>query len=59
VDVDKKSSGEIVMIFFLDLILNKNPVIEIDLPNLKILDPFKAKKFFNEPGVGNFHECID
>jgi hypothetical protein len=56
---DKKSSGEIVVMFFLDLILNENPVIEIDLPNLKILIPSKAKKYFNEPGVGNFQECID
>jgi hypothetical protein len=56
--LDKKSSGEIVMMFFLDLILNKNPVIEIDLPNLKILTSSKAKKYFNEPGVGNFQECI-
>jgi hypothetical protein len=55
----KKSSGEIVVIFFLDLILNENPVIEIDLPNLTILIPSKAKKYFNEPGVGNFQECID
>jgi hypothetical protein len=26
---------------------------------LKILIPSKAKKYFNEPGVGNFQECID